>query len=119
MVMAHHLAVDDVSWRVLVPDLHAAWPRSAGRLPALATVPTSMRTWSRALHRTAPDRVAELHCGRRAGRADPPLAPGHSIPARTPPAPRAPVTANCPPSITEPLLGSAPAAYRRESTTCC
>ncbi|MFD7662364.1 amino acid adenylation domain-containing protein [Streptomyces sp. NPDC059788] len=63
LLMVHHLAVDGVSWRVLLPDLAAAWSAvEAGRAPALAPVGTSYRSWSRLLAdnaRTAA-RTAEL-----------------------------------------------------------
>ncbi|MFF4603842.1 amino acid adenylation domain-containing protein [Streptomyces sp. NPDC001339] len=63
LLMVHHLAVDGVSWRVLLPDLAAAWSAvEAGGTPALAPVGTSYRSWSRLLAddaRTAA-RTAEL-----------------------------------------------------------
>ncbi|WP_328409963.1 non-ribosomal peptide synthetase [Nocardia sp. NBC_00403] len=63
IVVAHHLVVDGVSWRILVPDLIAAWAQvSTGGTPILAETGTSMRRWSHALteeaHREA--RTAEL-----------------------------------------------------------
>ncbi|MFE4358102.1 amino acid adenylation domain-containing protein [Kitasatospora sp. NPDC056800] len=46
----HHLAVDGVSWRVLVPDLADAYAALAeGGRPAPAPVGTSLRQWSRQL----------------------------------------------------------------------
>ncbi|MEV1025807.1 amino acid adenylation domain-containing protein [Streptomyces sp. NPDC050264] len=63
LLVVHHLAVDGVSWRILLPDLRAAWEAVAeGRAPALDPVPTSYRRWARALSeeaRTA-HRAAEL-----------------------------------------------------------
>jgi amino acid adenylation domain-containing protein/non-ribosomal peptide synthase protein (TIGR01720 family) len=48
LVVAHHLVVDGVSWRILVPDLAAAWEAvQAGREIRLEPVPTSLRRWSR------------------------------------------------------------------------
>ncbi|MBB5915118.1 amino acid adenylation domain-containing protein/non-ribosomal peptide synthase protein (TIGR01720 family) [Nocardia transvalensis] len=63
VIVAHHLAVDGVSWRILVPDLMAAWAQvSSGAAPALTGSGTSMRRWAHALadeaHREG--RVAEL-----------------------------------------------------------
>ncbi|MBM4608459.1 hypothetical protein GS416_10500 [Rhodococcus hoagii] len=47
VVVVHHLAVDGVSWRILIPDLVAAYTGAvAGRDPDLAPVGTSMRTWA-------------------------------------------------------------------------
>ncbi len=63
LLMAHHLVVDGVSWRVLLPDLATVWADvSAGRPPALPPVPTSFRHWSRTLTELAaqPAREAEL-----------------------------------------------------------
>ena len=63
LVMVHHLAVDGVSWRILLPDLQAAQEAAAaGHHPALEPVPTSLRTWAHALTRSAndPSRTAEL-----------------------------------------------------------
>ncbi|MER7923552.1 non-ribosomal peptide synthase/polyketide synthase [Streptomyces sp. NPDC096057] len=63
VLAAHHLAVDGVSWRVLVPDLQAACEAAgAGRRPELAPAPTSFRAWAEGLRRAAqsPARVGEL-----------------------------------------------------------
>ncbi|WP_084531884.1 non-ribosomal peptide synthetase [Nocardia miyunensis] len=63
IVLAHHLVIDGVSWRILVPDLMAAWAQvSTGADPVLAETGTSMRRWATALTEQAhaPDRVAEL-----------------------------------------------------------
>src|ERR1700729_2511153 len=50
VVVVHHLVVDGVSWRVLLPDLEAAWAAvAAGRQPVLDPVGTSFRRWSQAL----------------------------------------------------------------------
>ncbi|MFC4126350.1 amino acid adenylation domain-containing protein [Nocardia rhizosphaerae] len=62
IVVAHHLCIDSVSWRILVPDLIAAWAQvSTDTTPVLAEVGTSMRRWSHALTDEAhtPRRVAE------------------------------------------------------------
>jgi nonribosomal peptide synthetase CepB len=63
VVVVHHLVVDGVSWRVLVPDLAAAYAAvAAGGEPALDRPPTSFRRWARLLAGQAgsPGRVAEL-----------------------------------------------------------
>ncbi|WP_062985006.1 non-ribosomal peptide synthetase [Nocardia anaemiae] len=50
IVVAHRLAVDSASWRILVADSVAAWAQvSVGNAPVLADVGTSMRRWSHAL----------------------------------------------------------------------
>ncbi|MCK9923687.1 amino acid adenylation domain-containing protein [Frankia sp. AgPm24] len=59
LLVAHHLVVDGVSWRILVEDLAAAWQAAAdGRAPALPAVATSLRTWSNGLARAAEQRRA-------------------------------------------------------------
>ncbi|CAM5236911.1 Carrier domain-containing protein OS=Streptomyces fumanus OX=67302 GN=GCM10018772_35720 PE=4 SV=1 [Streptomyces fumanus] len=63
VLVVHHLAVDGVSWRVLLPDLQAACEAvAAGRRPELDPVPTSFRSWALELARQArsADRRAEL-----------------------------------------------------------
>ncbi|MFD9975629.1 amino acid adenylation domain-containing protein [Streptomyces sp. NPDC059017] len=63
LLMAHHLVVDGVSWRVLLPDLAAAWRDvSAGRPVRLDPVETSFARWSRLLAELAvtPERESEL-----------------------------------------------------------
>ena len=63
LLVVHHLAIDGVSWRILIPDLAAAWRAVvAGSEVALDPVATSFRRWARTLAeqaRTA-DRAAEL-----------------------------------------------------------
>ncbi|MER6915069.1 amino acid adenylation domain-containing protein [Streptomyces sp. NPDC000594] len=63
LFLAHHLACDGVSWRILVPDLVEAYQElEAGRTPRLRPVETSLRRWSHALTEQARDerRLAEL-----------------------------------------------------------
>lgn len=58
IIVVHHLAIDAVSWKILLPDLGAAWRhvRSAGGIvttessvPGLSSPGTSARRWSAAL----------------------------------------------------------------------
>jgi hypothetical protein len=63
LLTIHHLAVDGVSWRILVPDLAAAWEAIAsGRAPALVPPGTSFRRWAQRLaaHAQDPGVVGEL-----------------------------------------------------------
>ncbi|WP_155385882.1 non-ribosomal peptide synthetase [Catellatospora paridis] len=61
LVMLHHLIVDGVTWRILLPDLAAAYAdAAAGRLPRVAPVGTPLRTWAQQLTAAAEDRLAEL-----------------------------------------------------------
>ncbi|MFH9426614.1 amino acid adenylation domain-containing protein [Streptomyces sp. NPDC017529] len=62
-LVVHHLVVDGVSWRILLPDLQAACEAAlAGRAPVLDSVGTSFRRWAGLLAEQArtPERVAEL-----------------------------------------------------------
>ncbi|MEU9497067.1 condensation domain-containing protein, partial [Streptomyces sp. NPDC048215] len=50
LIMIHHLAVDGVSWRILLPDLSAAWAAvTDGRTPQLEAGGTSFRRWAKYL----------------------------------------------------------------------
>ncbi|MFD4949976.1 condensation domain-containing protein, partial [Streptomyces sp. NPDC058409] len=63
LLVLHHLVVDGVSWRVLLPDLAVAWGAvSSGRGVELAPVGTSFRGWAGHLVGLAgsAERVAEL-----------------------------------------------------------
>ncbi len=54
VLVIHHLVVDGVSWRILVPDLKTAWESVvAGRPVALDPVGTSYRRWSKVLSENA------------------------------------------------------------------
>ncbi|MFG2905203.1 amino acid adenylation domain-containing protein [Kitasatospora sp. NPDC048286] len=55
LVMIHHLVVDGVSWRILLPDLAAAWHGET-----LQPTGTSFRHWAHLLRREAAERTAEL-----------------------------------------------------------
>ncbi|WP_291414537.1 non-ribosomal peptide synthetase [Actinophytocola sp.] len=105
LLVAHHLVVDGVSWRILAEDLAAL---AAGRAPR--PVPTSFRSWATALADV--DRTAELPVWRAqlAGAVRPlgtrPLdrAADTAATART-------LTVSLPPEVTTPLLATLPAAY--------
>ncbi|WP_282796934.1 non-ribosomal peptide synthetase [Streptomyces sp. CC224B] len=67
IIVLHHLVVDGVSWRILLPDLAQAWAQvREGRAPELAPVATSVRQWAHALVDEAgrPERAAELELWR-------------------------------------------------------
>ncbi|MGH3564524.1 MAG: amino acid adenylation domain-containing protein [Pseudonocardia sp.] len=47
LLVAHHLVIDGVSWRILLPDLAASWAAvAAGRRPELEPSGTSLRHWA-------------------------------------------------------------------------
>ncbi|MFE4978000.1 condensation domain-containing protein, partial [Kitasatospora sp. NPDC056651] len=63
LLIAHHLVVDGVSWRILLPDLAtAATALHTGRPITLDPVGTSFRRWAELLthQATSPERTAEL-----------------------------------------------------------
>ncbi|MFD0819569.1 amino acid adenylation domain-containing protein, partial [Micromonospora zhanjiangensis] len=63
VLVAHHLVVDAVSWRILLPDLQAACEAvAANEEPALDPVDVSFRRWAGLLGEwaVAADRVGEL-----------------------------------------------------------
>nr|WP_271223701.1 non-ribosomal peptide synthetase [Streptosporangium carneum] len=63
LIVLHHLVVDGVSWRILVPDLAEAWSAAAeGREVVLQPVGTSFRRWAHGLVARSrdPERVARL-----------------------------------------------------------
>ncbi|KMS75296.1 hypothetical protein ACM01_09890 [Streptomyces viridochromogenes] len=115
LLVVHHLAVDGVSWRILVPDLEAAWSAvSAGRVPKLPPVGTSFRRWSALLGEEArrPARVAEAALWRRM-LAAPRTALGTRPldPARDTAATTRSLRRTLPPEATAPLLTTVPSAF--------
>ncbi|MFJ5044429.1 amino acid adenylation domain-containing protein [Streptomyces sp. NPDC088719] len=61
LLVVHHLAVDGVSWRILLDDLAEAWNEvSEGRAPHLSPATTPFRNWAHVLGRQASARTAEL-----------------------------------------------------------
>lgn len=79
LLVAHHVAIDAVSWRILVEDLSAAYRAhvedGALRLPAKTT---SVRAWAEHLHRLVndPELQAEGSYWRNIARRDPALPGG-------------------------------------------
>jgi Condensation domain len=116
IVMVHHLVVDGVSWRILLPDLARAY---AGE--SLEAVGTSVRTWSRCLGQEAVARAGELELWQgllgvpvAGGGAGPDLVigsraldEGGDLVATV-----QHVRVSLPASVTGPLLGQVPAALR-------
>lgn len=102
LLTIHHLAVDGVSWRIVLADLTGRAPHTRG---------LSFRGWSRLLHREAPGRMAELPFWRGVLDGGGELLPGRRLdPGRDVVARRGVVERHLPPSVTEPLLSSVPAA---------
>ncbi|QLE70294.1 amino acid adenylation domain-containing protein [Streptomyces rectiverticillatus] len=115
LVMVHHLVVDGVSWRILVPDLMTAWETAASKEPhALNPVGTSLRAWSQRLlaESGAPGRVAEAALwAQMLGVADPLLTHRPLDPDRDTVGTVRRVKKILPSQLTGPLLGAVPAAF--------
>ncbi|MFC7825002.1 amino acid adenylation domain-containing protein [Streptomyces sp. NPDC057375] len=118
LLVLHHLVVDGVSLRILVPDLAQAWQDvSAGREAALEPVGTSLRRWARHLHELAhePETTAELsHWTRVLQHADAPLGGRALDPARDTSGTTGHLTLELPSEVTEPLLTTVQAAFHAE-----
>jgi nonribosomal peptide synthetase CepB len=115
VVVVHHLVVDGVSWRVLVPDLAAAWQAvAAGAEPVLEPVPASFRWWALwlAAHASDPQVTAELPAWAAIlDGGDPPLTGRALDPAADTAATMRGVSAQVPAGVTGALLTSVPAVF--------
>ncbi|ROP31317.1 non-ribosomal peptide synthetase [Couchioplanes caeruleus] len=116
LIVLHHLVVDGVSWRILVPDLVAAWQRIRGdRTPQPAAAGTSLRRWTHALadEAAAAQRAAELPVWQEILRADEPVLGARALdPARDVAATVDTVRIQVPADVTETLLTTLPAVFR-------
>ncbi|MDW6064982.1 condensation domain-containing protein [Streptomyces sp. FXJ1.4098] len=115
LVLIHHLAVDGVSWRVLLRDLADAWAAAAEDRPLATPGPvTSLRRWSRLLtegaHHEA--RTAELPLWENIlDGADPLLGPRPLDPARDTATSARMLSLSLPADATAALLTSVPERY--------
>ncbi|MGY5130838.1 amino acid adenylation domain-containing protein [Streptomyces nigrescens] len=117
-ILIHHLAVDGVSWRILLPDLQTAWEAAAdGRTPAFAEVRTSFRQWARRLAESAQEPRWEDGLAQWTSVLSDPSAAG-PLPGVRPLDPRTDtaetvrhLTLSLPPARLEPLLTTVPAAF--------
>ncbi|MFF7646158.1 amino acid adenylation domain-containing protein [Streptomyces canus] len=116
LLVVHHLAVDGVSWRILVPDLQASWEAlTAGRRPEPPAAGTSFRRWATVLQEEAcaSSRVAEVELWQRIAAAPHlplgarPLAPDRDTTATT-----RSLRLTLPADITGPLLTTVPSVFR-------
>ncbi|MFF7841495.1 amino acid adenylation domain-containing protein [Streptomyces ossamyceticus] len=115
IVALHHLVVDGVSWRVLLPDLATAWQqvkeRGRAKLPAAGT---SVRRWTHALIEEAgsPERTAELDLWKRVLDGPDPLLSHRPLdPAVDTRGSLDFVRVQLPADVTEALLTTVPAAF--------
>ncbi|MEV0401886.1 amino acid adenylation domain-containing protein [Actinoallomurus sp. NPDC050550] len=107
LLTLHHLVVDGVSWRILLPDLVLALEGHP-----LDPVPTSFRRWAGRLTAAAndPQRVDELSFW-AALEDDPPLAGRALDPAKDTAETVRHLRSALPPEVTEPLLTTVPVAF--------
>ncbi|WP_026360199.1 non-ribosomal peptide synthetase [Amycolatopsis nigrescens] len=111
LAVLHHLVVDGVSWRILLPDLAAAWrAATAGEPVLLDPVGTSFREWAQRLH--AKDFSAELPLWRAQLTGPDPLLGRRALdPRRDTVAATGHVQRTLPAERTAPLLTTVPRAF--------
>ncbi|CAM5499917.1 Linear gramicidin synthase subunit B [Streptomyces tendae] len=116
VIVLHHLVVDGVSWRILLPDLAEAWKQVRDdRVPELPAVGTSVRRWAHALveEASSPERVAELELWRSVVEGPDPLIGARPLdPATDVVSTVDHVWLRLPSEVTEALLTTVPAAFR-------
>ncbi|WP_064273319.1 non-ribosomal peptide synthetase [Streptomyces sp. RTd22] len=116
LVVLHHLVVDGVSWRVLLPDLAEAWRLiRQGEVAELAAPVTSVRRWSHALVEEAGrrERVAELGVWRSVVEGPDPLLGSRALdPAVDVQSALDSLWVRLPETVTQALLTDIPGAFR-------
>ncbi|MEY2246931.1 amino acid adenylation domain-containing protein [Streptomyces sp. BF23-18] len=116
LIVLHHLVVDGVSWRILLPDLVAAWQRvKTGLEPRPAPAGTSLRRWTHALAEQAATagRVAELPLWQDILAGDEPVLGARPLdPARDVTSTVDTVRVQLPADVTATLLNTVPALFR-------
>ncbi|MFJ6194944.1 amino acid adenylation domain-containing protein [Micromonospora sp. NPDC092111] len=114
LVLAHHLVVDGVSWRILLPDLTTALDATPGTSPQLTPAGTALREWADHLVREAhsPARLAELPLWTKLLDQPEPALAGRALdPARDTVATLAELSVELPAEQTAPLLTAVPALF--------
>ncbi|GAA1229138.1 hypothetical protein GCM10009676_09530 [Prauserella halophila] len=117
LLAVHHLAVDGVSWRILLPDLAAAWRAvAAGATPDLPPIGTPLRHWAQRLGALAhePARLHELEVWSHVLRPAEPITPRPLDPAHDTVSTVRTVGGELPPGITGALLTRVPAAFHAD-----
>nr|WP_296777875.1 non-ribosomal peptide synthase/polyketide synthase [Rhodococcus sp. (in: high G+C Gram-positive bacteria)] len=116
VVIAHHLVVDGVSWRILVPDFVSAWAQIAlGNTPVLPEVGTSERRWAHALAEESRSaaRLTELELWRGIAATDDPILGARAFDSKIDVQSTVErVSVVVPPSVTKSLLTAVPDAFR-------
>ncbi|MCX4830316.1 non-ribosomal peptide synthase/polyketide synthase [Streptomyces sp. NBC_01016] len=110
LLVVHHLAVDGVSWRILVPDLAEAWTAvTDGGGPELAPVGTSFAEWAATFTALPADDAA--HWRELLATDDPLIGDRPLDPARDLRGDAGRLTVRVPADVTGALLGTLPAAF--------
>ncbi|MGW5918026.1 amino acid adenylation domain-containing protein [Nocardia fluminea] len=110
-LVIHHLAIDVVSWRIVLADLAQAWSQiSDGAEPRFGPLTTSFRRWAHGLEEGAPDRrAAELDRWKDVlARGDELLGSRRLIPGRDVGATAGRVHQRIPAEVTEAVLTTVP-----------
>ncbi|MEV7864469.1 condensation domain-containing protein, partial [Streptomyces hirsutus] len=115
LLVAHHLVIDGVSWRILLPDLTTAWQAvTQGHPVTLTPTGTSFRRWSHLLTQDARSeaRISELPQWEKLLQDPEPLLGRRELdPARDTLSTAASATWTLPTTTTAPLLTSLPTLY--------
>ncbi len=114
LLVIHHLAVDGVSWRILVPNLAAALAALAkGSTPRLEPEVTSFRAWARHLAEQAqgPALLAELPAWEAIVDGAMPLLPGLGLDPKADTMASTGLAIQLPVAPTSALLTAVPAAF--------
>ncbi|MFD4024330.1 amino acid adenylation domain-containing protein [Streptomyces sp. NPDC058576] len=110
VLVAHHVVIDGVSWRILMDDLATAWRQhSSGEPVELPTVGTSFRRWTQLLGR-APFAADRAHYATPLPAADMPIGRRDLTAADTVERERT-RTVSVDPATTAALLGEIPAKF--------
>ncbi|WP_143070983.1 condensation domain-containing protein, partial [Streptomyces malaysiense] len=116
LLVVHHLVVDGVSWRILLPDVRAALEALvAGGVVELGGVATSFRRWARLQVEQARVRAGELEFWRGVTGCADPLLGSRALDAAVDVAGSAgQLEVRLPGSVSSRLLGAVPAAFHGE-----
>ena len=117
LIAVHHLAVDAVSWPILLADLDAAYAAAHTRLPAKTA---SLRAWAAYLHDSVPDRRCERALWREQAAAPVSRIFDGTLDAKRDTVVSARhVVVSLDPAETQTLLRRCPPRFMRPSTTSC
>ncbi|MER6917451.1 condensation domain-containing protein, partial [Streptomyces sp. NPDC000594] len=115
LLAVHHLAVDGVSWRILLPDLATAYhAHRAGRAPVLDPAGTPLRQWAHQLTELAATPAVQDESGywtKALSPADPSPGARPLDPARDTTATQRRHTHTLDTALTRALITTVPAAY--------